>query len=96
MPIELRYIFRCKDEPNCKKTHKMILIDWEMNELSRNILRNYQDKAVIEQKIKEKFFDFMQKRDLYFILGTHFKYKTWMIIGLFYPDSELKAQKSLR
>ena len=38
---------------------------------------------------------FMKKRDLYFILGTHFKFGTWMIIGLFYPKKDAAAQKSL-
>lgn len=95
LPIDLRYIFKCKNESKCKG-HKIILIDWELNELSRNILKRHDDKKVVEQKIKEKFFDFMNTRDLYFILGTHFRFKTWMIIGLFYPKKELIIQRSLK
>src|SRR3989344_1109578 len=94
MPVELRYKFKCKGEKDCSG-HRMILIDWELNELTRNIMRNEKDKIIIEQKIREKFFNFMKKRDLYFILGTHFKFGTWMIIGLFYPKKDVAAQKSL-
>ena len=94
MPVELRYIFKCKDEEQCKKPHKLILIDWELNELTRNILRRYRDKSLIEQKIKEKFFGFMKERDLYFFLGTHFRFSTWMIIGIFYPQKNLRVQKA--
>jgi hypothetical protein len=95
MPIELRYIFKCKNEEECKKPHRMILIDWELNELTRNILKQHQDKNTIEQKIKDKFSDFMKERDLYFFLGTHFRWGTWIIIGLFYPHKNLRVQKAL-
>jgi len=37
MPVELRYIFRCKDEAECRG-HKIILLDWELNELARNVM----------------------------------------------------------
>ncbi|MFH1055025.1 MAG: hypothetical protein V1744_02900 [Candidatus Altiarchaeota archaeon] len=94
MPIELRYHFKCAKEPTCKG-HKIILIDWELNELARNILKKESEPKVVEQKIRERFYDFMLKRDLYFILGTHFKYRTWMIIGLFYLPKGLLDQKNL-
>lgn len=94
MPVELKYHFKCHGEPRCKG-HKIILIDWELNELARNILRNDKDPRLVEQKIKQKFYDFMLKRDLYFIVGTHFKYGTWIIIGLFYPEKSLTEQKKL-
>jgi hypothetical protein len=84
MPVEVRYTFTCSSEPTCKE-HTIILIDWELNELTRNILRKEKDKERIKQKIKQKFYDFMLQRDLYFFVGTHFRFGTWMIIGLFYP-----------
>lgn len=94
IPIEVRYSFKCLGEQRCKG-HKMILIDWELNELARNILRKDKDPKIVEQKIKQRLYDFMLKRDLYFIVGTHFKYGTWMIIGLFYPERGLSEQKKL-
>lgn len=88
LPVEVRYIFKCKGEARCQG-HKIILIDWELNELARNIMKKDKDKAIVESKIKAKFFDEMQKRDLYFFMGTHFRFHTWLIIGLFYPPKKL-------
>lgn len=94
MPVELRYQFKCKDEPECKG-HNIILIDWELNELARNLMRTENDKKIIEDKIKNKFFDFMKTRDLYFFMGTHFRFGTWIIIGLFYPQKRKGIQMKL-
>ncbi|MDF1534248.1 MAG: hypothetical protein P1P69_07070 [Methanosarcinaceae archaeon] len=95
MPIEFRYIFKCKDEPECTG-HKIILIDWELNELPRNIMRKDKDPDVIKEKIKNKLFDHMKTRDLYFFMGTHFRFGTWIIIGIFYPPQPEKlVQKTL-
>jgi hypothetical protein len=85
MPVELSYQFKCKDEPECKG-HNIILIDWELNELARNVMRKEKDKKIIEDKIRNKFFNFMKTRNLYFFMGTHFRFGTWIIIGLFYPQ----------
>jgi len=94
IPVELRYRFKCKNEPECKG-HNIILIDWELNELARNVMRREKDKKIMENKIKNKFFDFMKTRDLYFFMGTHFRYGTWIIIGLFYPQKRKGIQMKL-
>jgi hypothetical protein len=88
LPVEVRYVFKCHGEPTCKG-HKIIIIDWELNELARNIMKTDKDKESIERKIKEKFFDFMKKRDLYLFLGTHFRFGTWLIIGIYYPPKKM-------
>ena len=94
LPVELRYRFFCKGEPTCRG-HHIMLLDWELNELARNILKKDKDKRKAEQKILEKFVGFMKGRDLYFVMGTHFKYKTWIIIGVFYPEKNILAQRTL-
>ncbi|AKB81701.1 hypothetical protein MSBR3_1123 [Methanosarcina barkeri 3] len=94
MPVELRYHFRCKNDPACNG-HQIILLDWELNELARNVMRTDIDPKSIEEKIRNKFYDFMKERDLYFVMGTHFRFKTWMIIGIFYLRKEDKKQKNL-
>ncbi|CAG0964442.1 hypothetical protein METP3_01048 [Methanosarcinales archaeon] len=91
IPIELRYQFKCKDEPECRG-HNIILIDWELNELARNIMRSEKDAKIIKDKIIERFFEFMKTRDLYFFMGTHFRFGTWIIIGLFYPQKRKGIQ----
>lgn len=94
MPVELRYHFKCKNDSTCKG-HQIILLDWELNELARNIMRKDTDPALVEEKIRYKFFDSMQERDLYFVMGTHFRFKTWMIIGIFYLKKKDEKQKNL-
>ena len=94
LPVELRYRFFCKGEPTCRG-HHIILMDWELNELARNILKKDKNKKKAEHKIWKKFVGFMKGRDLYFVMGTHFKYKTWIIIGVFYPEKNILAQRTL-
>jgi len=53
---------------------------------------------LVEEKIRKKFLDFMKTGDLYFFMGTHFRFGTWIIIGIFYPKQQKKEktiQKSL-
>ena len=78
-------LFKCGK--NCNKTHNAICEDIEVTELYRKVKNKYSDKHedVIFLKVKQKLFDFMKKRDLYFIMGTHARYKTWLIISLIYP-----------
>lgn len=94
MPVEVRYIFRCEGEEACRG-HKIILLDWEFNETIRNIIRDEQEPAGVERKIREHFFNLMQEKELYFIMGTHFTYGTWMITGIFCPEKNGRNQSSL-
>ncbi len=97
MPIEVRYTYRCSsDGCSCAaKPHRQILIDWEANELARNIMHRHSDKAAVKSKLRQKLLDWMKQRDVFFVLGTHFKYKTWMVIGIYYFRKGLRQQKTL-
>lgn len=94
MPVEVRYIFRCEEEDACRG-HKILLLDWEFNETVRKIIREEQEPAGVEKKVREHFLNLMQEKELYFIMGTHFTYGTWMITGLFCPEKDGKNQSSL-
>jgi len=38
------------------------------------------------EKTRQKYFDWMlEKRDLYFMMGTVARKHTWIIVGVFYP-----------
>lgn len=87
MPVEIKFFFMCKVEEACRG-HKIILLDWEFNETVRNIIREEQEPAAIERKIEEYFSNLMKEKELYFIMGTHFTYGTWMITGLFCPEKK--------
>lgn len=58
-------------------------------------MKKEKDKQIIKQQINHKFFEWMKNRDVYFFLGTHFKFKTWLITGIFYPSKELTIQRKL-
>ncbi len=85
------YKFKCDDE-NCKG-HNMICEDWEIRESFRSWRKKYLDNKVLEQKIIEKYQNYMEGRDLYFIMGTTNPYNKWVIIGLYYPPK--RKNKSL-
>lgn len=59
----------------------MICIDWEIQELYRR--EGY-------QKTRMKALNWMSTRDLYFGVGTTWRYPTWMAISLVYPPKMLE------
>ena len=87
MPVEVKYTFRCEGEEACRG-HKIVLLDWELNETVRNIVRQERKSEAVEKKIKEQLFERLKERELYFIMGTHFISGTWMITGIFCPEKE--------
>ncbi len=70
------YHFICRGA-GCRG-HHMMCIDWEIQELYRKCGRDGFDK------VREKAMELAGK-DLFFVVGTTWRFKTWMIIGLFYP-----------
>lgn len=78
-----RYHFYCPN-PECNG-HNMMCEDWEMIESWRKWKQIYPNRDVLVEKFKNKFLNEMIKRDIYFFVGTHSRYNTWLIIGLYYP-----------
>jgi hypothetical protein len=78
-----RYHFRCND--NECKGHNIMCEDWEMLESWRSWKTKYGNNELLIEKFKAKFLDYMKFRDIYFFLGTHSQFNTWLIIGLYYP-----------
>jgi hypothetical protein len=94
IPVEVKCDFRCEGEDACRG-HKVIVLDWEFNETVRNIIRNEQKPSDIHRKIREYFVERNQEKELYFIMGTHFMYGTWMITGIFCSERKGKNQSNL-
>ncbi len=94
MPVEIKYIFRCEGEEACRG-HKIVLLDWELNEAVRNIVRGDKEPLAVKRKIREQLFDHLKGKELYFIMGTHFIYGTWLITGVFCPEKESVNQRSI-
>jgi hypothetical protein len=94
MPVEVRCTFKCEGDEACRG-HKIILLDWGFNNNIREIIRDEQEPADIERKVREYFFKLIQGKELYFIVGTHFTYGTWLIIGFFCPGKKDGSQSNL-
>lgn len=78
-----RYRFKCKDE---ETIHEIMCEDWELYESTRSWKDRYGTDDAVWEKICEKFFSvFTSKHDLHFFVGTHFQWRTWVIIGIYYP-----------
>lgn len=92
-PKVFSYIFKC-----CKdcKSHKMMCEDWELLALYRNcneyfLQGKYKSEDEVLSKVKNRFFtELLKKRYIYFIVGTHFRFNTYMIVGIIYPKKDDK------
>lgn len=88
LPYKFSYRFTTDD--NIERT--IMIEDWEVGALYWNCLKaaNGNEEAACK-KVKEKYFNYMvDKRDLYFFMGTTFKFHNvapnpFIIIGAFYP-----------
>ncbi len=84
-----RYIF--KDAKGERKPHENLCEDWEVGELYRNCKRymqsgKYKDENEIHQKVKEKMLaKITENGHFYFVAGSHFKFPTYIIVGVIYP-----------
>ena len=78
-----RYKFKCKDD---EIVHEMMCEDWELYEAIRSWKLRYETDDATWNMIYEMFFNiFTGLNDLHFFVGTHFRWKTWVIIGVYYP-----------
>jgi len=80
-----RYHFRCFEDDII---HKIMCEDWEIYEAARSWVKTYDTAEKVWEEMYNKFFyDFKNKKDLYFFVGTHHIWKTWVIISVYYPPS---------
>jgi len=88
VPYSFHYRFYCADS-NCNG-HDIKINDWEIYQAYRNWLSTYNNEEKVLQKIKEKWLNVMfgTGRDTYLIVGTHHVFKTFMILGVFWPPED--------
>lgn len=82
-----RYIF--KDDKD-GRIHEMLCEDWEVGELHRKceeyrIQGKYKNEEEVQEKVRQKFLELSKNSNSYFIVGSHFRFPTFMIVGLIYP-----------
>jgi len=90
---ESSYTFVCEKQSNCtckNQPHRMRILDWEVNELYRNVIKRTTNPIEIALKMKEKMFHWMRDERLtYFMVGTHHRWKTWMVVSVLYFRRDL-------
>ncbi len=83
-----QYVFK---DDNGRTIHELLCEDWEVGELYRKCEENrkigkYRDGNEVHQKVREKMLNEIgEKKPLYFIVGTHSRWPTFMIVGVIYP-----------
>jgi len=82
------YKFNCSNI-NCKE-HEMMAIDWEIQEL----FRKYRQIDPVKKKV---FFEFKNRRNIYFAIGNTWKFrKSFMIISVVYPPVSTKPNINVK
>lgn len=93
--VPYKFFYSFIDE-NGKRSRLQIL-DWEIYQLCRKLIRKYgKKKDLIYRHLRKKYFnEFTESRDIYLFLGTN-KYwhirrsnNPFMIIGVFYPPKNV-------
>lgn len=87
LPYKFSYKFKDVDG----KESKLMIEDWETSQLYWKCLKRYNSEKAALDKVYEKYYDdFALKKDLYFFLGTTFRWhkigrNPYVIIGTFHP-----------
>ena len=90
---QFKHAYKFTDCAGCR-THEMICEDWEVAELYRKCEDyrregRYKDEEEVFQKVRQKMFDWLKKKpNIYFIVGTHYRFPSYLIIGVVYPTKQ--------
>lgn len=93
------YIFSYKFIDDAGKRSKLMIEDWETGMLYLNCLRGaHGNKKLAIMKVKEKYLDISQNRDIHFFLGTTKQFHNvgknpFLIVGIFAPPIQSPEQQ---
>ena len=85
-----KYRYGFKDDTE-GRIHELLCEDWEVGELYRKCEQyrkdgKYKDENEVHEKVREKMLSGITKYGhVYFIVGSHFRFPTYMIVGVIYP-----------
>jgi len=86
IPYLIRFEFRCESSDNCTG-HNIICEDIFFWKIIKKSLDNGYPLNEIEENLKTNYLNsLIGRKDIIFFVGTHVKYKTWLIISIIYPD----------
>jgi len=99
-----QYVFK---DDSTGRTHECLCEDWEVAELYRKCEQyrqqgKYKDENEVHEKVRNKMLHEINKYGhVHFIVGSHYRFPTYMIVGVVYPrkqdfptklDDELKKE----
>ena len=86
IPHLFRYQYRCLNEPACSG-HNQCIIDWEIGEAYRSWRKDYGSGPLLFEKIQQRWHDemFRADKDTYLFVGNQHRFKTFMVLGVFWP-----------
>lgn len=86
IPYDFGYRFYCQS-PDCRG-HEMSIIDWEVGQLYRRMLRKLRDSEAAAAAVKHRFLNDLcgDSVDTYFYVGNMLKWtNVWLVLGVFWP-----------
>ena len=86
VPFKFQYVFECDDQ-RCKKTHRMMIEDWELGVLYWRLVDRGATPQEAAKSVREKFLGTLcaADRDTHFYVGTVLAHHTWVVMGVFWP-----------
>jgi hypothetical protein len=82
LPFDFLYEFDCDDD-SCPG-HQIEVFDWELGQAFRNFRTKY-GPAVWQEMLRQKYEEELPARDLILLVGTHHRWKSWLIVGVVAP-----------
>ncbi len=81
VPYFVRFHFFCQNSSDCSG-HSIICEDITFWNFFKKEIEDKNTFDLIKKKFNERYLDSLLENDLIFMMGTHFLYKTWMIISI--------------
>lgn len=94
LPYDFLYEFEC-DDPTCPGNHQMEIFDWELGQAFRHFRSRY-GEAAWRDKLRQKYEKELPGRDLILLLGTHHRWKSWLIVGVVAPPKPKVGERERR
>lgn len=86
VPFFVKFDFTCMNSSNCSG-HSIICEDINLWSFLKEELEKNKSFQSIEEKFNAKFLKrLFNDEDLIFMMGTHYLYKTWMVISIISPS----------
>lgn len=87
LPYKFQYVFRCKDDD---KPHTIMIEDWEVGQLFLKMRDQHESEDTAVKMVRRKFLEELcsPEKDTRFFMGTHSRWETWLVIGVFYPPKD--------